>query len=622
MCGIVGVLGRSEESGKFAVQSMLPTIRHRGPDSQGTFSLGGLALGVNRLSIVDLNGGQQPIRSDRGNVIVMNGEIYNFRELREELSGRGHRFENFSDTEVVLKAYEEWGLHAPSHLNGMFAVAIFDQRKQKLVLFRDRMGKKPLYLRRDSLGFVQTFASELKAIIADPSHVGGPEIDQQSLFLYLGFRFIPGPATIWKGVSKLAPGSIVEVDLRSRQEESLSYWSLPSRTNEASEVNVSSESFDDLFLDSVRKRISSSDVPVGVLLSGGLDSASVAAAAVEVGARDTKCFSIRFEDSGSIDETAKARSVGEYLGLEVEVETVTRSDFFEFLPLHARMSDEPLADLSSIPMYFLTRRVAPEFKVALTGEGSDEVLAGYDFNRQIRRLRVLGLALKVRGNSQYLSQRLDGRQKSITAAGSRPTEVLRHFRPFISREFTCAELRDHWVGEQGLHSSEGLIESAYEQSTSTEILGAMQSVYLGDWLVEDLLMKSDKMSMANSVELRCPFLDFRLVEWSFRQKSSALIGRFPHFHTKRPLRDFARSRLPDSIVNQRKLGFPVPCYEWISEGYSSWAEERLLGDQRLAEFLSLESLVAHLRSPSIPTDRRQRLLWNLLILSYWFEAWL
>jgi len=578
-------------------------------------------MGVARLSVVDLVSGDQPIVTESGNAIVMNGEIYNYKDLRRQLILRGHRFSTTTDTEVVLRGYEAWGLEVFPKLNGMFALSIFDAARRKAVLARDRLGKKPLYLRKDAKGAPVSFASEIKALLADPTLDKRPEIDRQSVLFYLGFRYVPGPSTMWTGISKVEPGEILEFDLDSDACKSGLFWCIPTGGPTADRESLGSSQFDQIFLDSVRVRVESSDVPMAVLLSGGVDSACVAAAAVEVGAADTKCFSVKFDDPASVDETSKAAIVAKHLNLGLEIEYLTRDRFLNFLPAYATLSDEPLADLSAIPMNFLCRRVASEFKVALTGEGADEVLAGYDFNSQLRRLFVARFASDLADliNSAFGS-RFDpfgGRGRPSRGAVDLPRSLGMH----ISQDWRSSEIDLLWKGGPGMLSAEEFLDRSYSKFDGERDLGLMMRVYLRDWLVEDLLMKSDKMSMANSLELRCPFLDFRLVEWALSLEPHQLVGRFPHRDTKKPLREFARARLPVEIVTQQKFGFPVPCYRWDDNQFWKWAEDQIRNQVRLAELIDVDFALNFLRSGRGPSEYRMRLAWNLLILAQWFEAW-
>ena len=392
MCGIAGVIGGNVPDLDQVLETMLSTIEHRGPDDKGTWVVPGIGLGMQRLSIIDIADGHQPMISEAGNVIVFNGEIYNYRNLRDELIALGISLSSHSDTEVILRGYEVWGIEVIDRLVGMFAIALFDAKDRVLHLVRDRLGKKPLYYGPLMQGSAFGFASELKALhilLNDEKVV----LNEQSVLDYLAFRFVPGPNTIWKAFRKLPPGHRLVVNVDSLEIQETQYWKIEVTSNARQKTSPSQiqKQFDDLFLNAVQIRLEASDVPVGVLLSGGLDSSAVVAAAAELGHSALETFSIGFTDGGDFSELQYARTVADFLGTNHREVVLTQQEFLELLPKFVVMSDEPLGDLASIPLFKVCELAAQHVKVALTGEGADEVLGGYDFDKMAQLLNRIKL---------------------------------------------------------------------------------------------------------------------------------------------------------------------------------------------------------------------------------------
>jgi len=602
---------------------MTQALAHRGPDDEGRWADDRVALGVRRLSIIDLAGGHQPIVSPTGAVIAFNGEIYNYRQLREQLADQGYRFRTSSDTEVVLALYVTHGISAIERLAGMFAFCIYDPSEQRVHLVRDRLGVKPLYYHQSGSQLV--FASEIKAILAAMER--RPAIDRQALHDYLSLRYTPGPTTIWAGIQKLPPAHRLTFDVTSASAAQDRYWSAPFLSEDMDPQRDYPAEFEALLTAAVRKRLEAADVPVGVLLSGGLDSGALSAAAVEAGHRSFHTFSIGFEGDEVVDELPYARQVAAAIGSEHHEVRLGRTEFLDLLPQLVESTDEPLADLAAVPLFVVSRLAREHVKVALSGEGSDEVLAGYDLERLARRLDQMRQLARLRrpllraGSALLPSRRADYLRLLAREDWSGFARAQALHMTSVWPESEKAAL---WGESSTFRPTATLIRDWYRDCPSPHPLDQVQQVYCGSWLVEDLLMKADKMSMATSLEVRVPFLDHELVEWATRLPVSWKVGdRRGGYVSKRILREFAASRLPASIVQRPKQGFPVPAYRWLAGELGGWAEELVAGTSGpLLEFFApgpLRSEVMRARGGDLEAAHRT---WAVIVLHYWMERWL
>lgn len=630
MCGIVGVMGSfSREQCIDILRRMNAAIIHRGPDDEGIWAEDGFGFAMRRLSIIDLAGGHQPMwDQDSGLGVVFNGEIYNYRTLREQLLKQGHYFRTHSDTEVVLKTLAGSGLKGIHTWNGMFAVAAWNANEKKLVLIRDRVGVKPLYYFYDGTNFL--FASEIKAILA--SGLVSRSINRQALWDYLTFRFVPGPETIWTNIRKLAPGHFLEL-YSSAEPIETRYWKSDVHFHEESanhhtEDQLDSE-FAELFLDSVRLRLEASDVPVGVMLSGGLDSSAVAAAAIELGHRNFHTFSVGFEEGGYYSELPYARQVAEHLGANYHEVVIGQKEFLEMLPELVYYSDEPLADLACVPLLAVSRLAQQNVKVVLSGEGSDEILAGYDLDLSERRWNLVRNLQRV--PKPLLSLIAKGSRILPSTFGERTARIAElplakwnhRERPHITRYLDQEEKSLLWPNGDK-ENSERVLKDLYASAIATDPLQQVLSVYQKSWLVDDLLMKADKMSMAASVELRTPFLDYRLVEWANHQPNHVKIKRtgLRTYETKSILRRFCAKRLPREVLTRTKRGFPVPVNGWLQNGLSNWAKDILTGDDSriIRGFSSAAINDLMVRAEHGSGDAAGK-VWLLIVLEFWLETW-
>ena len=598
MCGIAGLLGYPDSSDvrRGIVERMGESIAHRGPDDRGHYVDEHVAIGLQRLSVIDLPGGHQPMATeDEAIHIVFNGEIYNYRDVRQQLMSAGETFRTRSDTEVILRQYRRHGLAGFAALNGMFAVAIWDRRSRALHLVRDRLGVKPLYYYWNGTTFA--FASEIKALLEIP---GVPrDVEPRAIWDYLTFRYIPAPRTVWRHIYKLQPGHRLSISAEAPSLPHIERWwdvPRPHQPDDMSDADAVA-SFGALFTDAVKLRMIA-DVPVGIMLSGGIDSSAVASVAVESHGRNLKTFSVAFADSPATDERSYARSVAQHLGTDHHEIEIGAEQFIDFLPRLVRFTDEPLADLASVPLYYVSQLARASVTVALSGEGADEILAGYDFDRWWVARQAAGAG--------------DVRQDPVP--------------PHMTNYMTSESKRALFHGGATYPDSLDVVRDRLDRAGPQHPLNQMLYLYCQDWLVEDLLMKADRMSMATSLELRTPFLDYRLVEWAARAPIAAKIGPDDtgRMTTKRVLRQFASGRLPEAIITRPKRGFPVPVYDWLGSSLKPYAEDLVLGrEARLPHWLCREplaTLVASGVAAEAPAHDRHR-LWNLIVLEHWFREW-
>jgi asparagine synthase (glutamine-hydrolysing) len=629
MCGIAGLMADvGSEDCRQIVSRMNAAMVHRGPDDEGLWSEDGFGFGMRRLSIIDLKGGHQPMWDKTSRIgIVYNGEIYNYRELRQSWGDKDEEWTTHSDTEVALKTFIRSGVDAVHAWNGMFAVALWDRMRRRLTLIRDRMGVKPLYYYWDGKTFL--FASEIKAILA--SGIAGRELSQQAVWDFLTYRYVPGPSTIWKNIYKLPPAHILQVETGSecRPER---YWTsdvVESAGQQEWDETSALQEFEELFKSSVNLRLVASDVPVGVFLSGGLDSSAIAAAAVELGHRKFHSFSVGYDNSPD-SELKYSRIVAEKLGVLNHEFILRESDFLTLLPEAVGHSDEPLADLTMVPLLGLSRMARNEVKVVLSGEGSDEVLGGYDLEESERRWSRIRTLQSFPKPLLKLSKALAG--KFLSAAKREAVERIatvpleewnRSDLPFISASWSEEEKKELWRLSSPLDSTR-ILKAEYASATSHDPLQQLLSVYQQSWLVEDLLMKADKVTMAASLEARTPFLDFRFVEWANRQPNQARTKRVRNgrYETKSILRSFCRTRLPREIIERPKKGFPVPTNEWLRTSLKSWAHDLLFGiESRVLSTFNDTTMQRCFNEAVGGNLNAAARIWNVIILELWLRNW-
>lgn len=608
MCGIAGFVLREGVAEHAAVRLMCDQIRHRGPDDEGYYVDGPCALGVRRLSVIDLDTGHQPISNEDGTVsVVLNGEIYNYRELRQDLIARGHRFRSNSDTEVLVHLYEDAAEADIAGLRGMFAFAIWDARRHELLLARDRFGKKPLYyaLLPDGLWF----GSELKCLRAALPQL---DLDREALQLYLQFGYIPEPATPYRQVLKLAPGGWLAFSFRGNHREGC-YWKLPPPGEQ--ELDESEEqaarSLRELFDESVRLRMIS-DVPFGAFLSGGLDSASVVASMALQSSAPVKTFSIGFEEA-AFNELPAAKLVARKYNT-AHHELIVRPDAVNLVSQLVRCFDEPFGDSSAIPTYIVSEFAAQHVKVVLTGDGGDELFCGYDsFFDADRARRFDRIPLVLRRALGALSDRLPYSTygKNYLQMMSRADPMDRYLDLAYSQHATCeALLQDEWK-----HQSKADVRSA--RSADIDILSRVLQFQATTQLTGDMLVKVDRMSMAHSIEVRCPLLDHKLAEFAMR---IPFAWNMKNGRGKQLLRAALADRLPPELLQLPKKGFAVPLANWFRGPLRSFLQDHLTGRSFLNRGIVSEPFLRRLLDEH---DRKRRdhnhVLWMLLMLELWFR---
>jgi asparagine synthase (glutamine-hydrolysing) len=607
VCGICGIASARGAVDRDRLASMSATLAHRGPDSEGSFLDGGVGLAARRLAIIDLEHGDQPLANEDGTcTVVQNGEIYNYAELTHELERRGHRFRTRSDTETIVHAYEQWGLDFADRLRGMFAVAIWDARERRLVLARDRFGIKPLYY-RDVDGEL-AFASELDAL--PPG-----EIDPAAVDAFLAFNSIPAPLSIFREIRKLPPGRLLvwqagEVELRRFARPG------PLAPREGEDEAALLEECRARLRDSVRAHLVS-DVPVGVLLSGGVDSGALAALAAEESREPVRTFSIGFEET-SFDELAGARTVARRYGTQHR-ELVLRPDAALLLPALASAFDEPFADSSALPTYLVAQLAAEDVKVALSGEGGDELFGGYyTYVADLLAERFGGLASRALPLVERLptsTRRVsfDYKAKRFARAAHLPPLERHHGWKEI---FTAAE-RTALTGRPAAWDPVSTLRERFAETEGHDLLTRLQDVDLGTYLVDDLLVKTDRASMAWSLEARVPFLDTVVSNFALSLPPSQ---RVRGLEKKRLLRRALEPLLPRQVVHGRKRGFSIPAAAWLRGELEPFARETLSPGTLDRQGLLQPAAVNRVLDDHV--DGRadlSRQLWSLLSLTLWYE---
>ncbi|MBI1893824.1 MAG: asparagine synthase (glutamine-hydrolyzing) [Candidatus Rokubacteria bacterium] len=620
MCGIAGVLRQDGKPvGEQLLRAMTSILAHRGPDGEGYLIRRPVGLGHRRLAIIDLVSGHQPMANEDGSVaLVFNGEIYNFRELRRELEVHGHVFRTTSDSEVILRAYEAYGVECLGRLRGMFAFAIWDGRRRRLFLARDRVGIKPLVYAWDGRRLL--FASELKAILQDPSVPR--DLDWEALRDYLTFSYIPSPRTIFRGIRKLAPASYLVLDLDRGEPEVRRYWDLQFLPDETRTEAEWVEGLRWRLQDSVRSHLVS-DVPIGAFLSGGMDSSTVVALMSQEVGEPVRTFSIGF-DEADFDELRYARAVARRYGTD-HYEFVVKPDALEAMPRLMWQFDEPFADSSAVPTYYVSKITREHVTVALSGDGGDENFAGY--GRYLQALRwherldhPLGAIARplFRLAASLLAPGARGRGY-LELLGSEPTE--RYFR-MVTYQRT-GTLRRLLTPDAQAHVAPivtpALFRQLVREGRASDYLATLQYLDVRTYLPEDILTKIDRTSMLVSLETRVPLLDHLLMEYVARMPSRL---KLRNGAGKAVLKGVMAEDLPSEILGRRKMGFGVPIGTWFRRELAGYARE-ILVDRRTRQrgLINAHAVEALLEEHRTGKRERSSQIWLLLCLEEWARRW-
>ncbi len=629
MCGITGWINLKQSDTRdhteAVLHSMCERIVHRGPNSEGVWMDDTVALGMRRLSVIDLHTGDQPVFSeDKSVVVMMNGELYNYREVRADLEKRGHKFVTKSDTEILPHLYEEYGEDLLDHLNGMFAFTLWDTRKKKLIIARDRFGEKPLYY--GVFDGKLLYASEPKAILAHPSVKA--ELNLDAMRHYLSYDYVPAPHSIYKGIYKLPAAHVLTVengDVKTRR-----YWNLTfSKNGHAPSLENAASELKDLLSDAVRMRLVA-DVPLGVLLSGGVDSSTIAAFATQHATETVKTFSIGFTED-SFDETKYARQVAAHLGTDHHEEILSVAKAAELISDIGTWLDEPMSDGSLIPTYLLARFVRKHVTVALGGDGGDELFAGYPmyYAHKVAKVYSSVPGFVRTGVIEPLVRSLPVSMKNLSfeykakrfVRASNYDTITRHHSWFGS--FTPDEQKN-LLTEHALNNSNGDIYAGardlLKRCDASSEIEQMQYLDMNFYMAEDILTKVDRASMAVSLETRAPFLDPRVGQFA---ASVPLDYKLRGSKGKHILKKSVEGLLPPAILHRSKKGFGIPIAEWLKTRLNPLMNDMLaparLKSQGLFESDYVQKLITE-HENGVASHHKQ--LWTMLVFQLWHDNFL
>jgi asparagine synthase (glutamine-hydrolysing) len=620
MCGIAGQFNysRGEPVDRDVVRRMARSIAHRGPDDEGFFIAGPIGLGFRRLSIIDLAGGHQPMSDAEETVwIIFNGEIYNYRELRAQLQSKGHQFRTNSDTEVIIHGYKEWNTDVLNHLNGMFGLAIWDVRNERLVVARDAMGIKLIYYR--IINGQLTFGSEIRAVLATEN--SKPEIDPVALNLFLRFRYTPSPLTIFQGIRKLAPGTMLVVeDGHCREERWYGYAPIP--FSNPKEDEEATRELLELYRAAVRRHLLS-DVPVGILLSGGLDSGLLLALMNEQGG-PWPAYTIGYGQNFADDELRDAAETATLLGARHVTVRLDQSEFERSLPKIVECLEEPIAASSIVPMYFVSQRARQDVKVALIGQGPDELFGGYKRHLGVRYGNWWrGLPTGLRSMVGFAVNGLPRNEMLKRGARSLGIENrlkrYQHVFSLAPAETIDGLFHDDALPEKPVHELVEYWRALLPQMEHTDELGGFQLLEIRSSLPDELLMYADKLSMAHSLEVRVPYLDRTVVEYVQRLDAGFKIRR----GTRKWLhRQVCQNYLPPRILQRKKRGFAVNVVdEWFHSSLKGELPELLLDRNSLMfALLKPESVRNLLEAHRSRRQDNHKLLFSLVMLEQWLRT--
>ncbi|WP_313998253.1 asparagine synthase (glutamine-hydrolyzing) [uncultured Paenibacillus sp.] len=614
MCGFVTIYNRNQVPVSTDIlQRMTDIIAHRGPDDEGIYTDGHIGLGFRRLSIIDIENGAQPLGNENRDVwLVFNGEIYNYRELREWLAGKGHVFHTKSDTEVILRLYEEVGTDCPNYLRGMFGFTIWDKKRQMLFAARDPFGIKPVYYSDTPYGYM--VGSEIKSLFA--SGKLDREVNEEALYHYLTFQYVPEPATMFQSVSKLAAGHYMII-----QEDTMTirpYYSVQFHPDETKSFSDLVEEARAVMADSVRIH-RNSDVPRGAFLSGGVDSSSLVGLLHRL--EPTKTFSVGFDMPG-YSELDEARKTAAYLGTDHHEIRISAQEYMDVLPSLVWHMDEPVADPSAVGLYFVSKIASQHVKVVFSGEGADEFFGGYNIYREPHSLRMLQqLPDGLRKMTGYLAELMPAGMKgrSFLQRGSQPLEERFYGNAKIFADPEKKEvLSASFIADGVYRPAQAVTAPFYRQAEAYDDVTKMQYIDIHTWLRGNILMKADKMSMANSLELRVPFVDKEVFKFAATIPTKYKVT--PEA-TKVLLREAMKEVVPPDVQNRRKLGFPVPTRVWLRNEWYDWAKA-LIETANVGKWINKAYALRLLEMHRDGKTDASRKLWTLLVFMLWHQIYI
>ena len=629
MCGIVGVVKPKVAIDLEMVKTMRDSFTYRGPDDSGLWSGNddSVVLGHRRLSIIDRshNGHQPMIDDTSGCVIVFNGEVFNYREIRKALIVKGYEFKTESDTEVILKAYLAFGDECVHQFNGMFAIAIWDPAKQQLIMFRDRLGIKPFYYHINEQGVNENsfmFASECKAIELALPHK--PKVLASLIDQYMSFGYVPGEYTLQEGIMRLLPGHRALYDFTSATFTTSSYWDIPFEEQEDKGFDYYLTEGKALLNDAIDLRLRS-DVPLGIFLSGGIDSSAVVGLLAERTQEQLQTYSVAFDFGKDFNETKYARMIAEKFNTNHHELMLKPETFRDFIPEYVRLMDEPVTESAAIALHFLSQMTTQDVTVVLSGEGSDEIFGGYDLYRYmlvIEKMRAVagsggaklfGLLSKLPGIKtskigkylQLASLPMEERYKGISTYDAR-----------IKEQLYTASFKKSLTESAVLKETTTFLSRLFSKKTK-DVLSRMLYFDTKTWLVDDLLIKADRMSMASSLELRVPFLDYRLVEFAARMPAKYKVHKG---QGKYLLKKMMEGLLPDEIIYRQKMGFPTPLKLMFQGELKDYSNSLLLNDKaKLNTYFDKNVIRKTLEEHQQGKKDHHRLIWQLVVLEEWLK---
>ncbi|MDQ3129212.1 MAG: asparagine synthase (glutamine-hydrolyzing) [Acidobacteriota bacterium] len=626
MCGIVGIINANSRVAKREIlEGMNKCIVHRGPDEDGFYVNGNAALAMRRLSIIDLAGGQQPIHNhDKTKWIVFNGEIYNYQKLREDLEKRGHRFYTNSDTEAIVHLYDEYGAECVQHLRGMFAFAIWDETDKSLFVARDRVGKKPLLYSHQPNGDL-IFGSEFQAVLAHPAITR--EVDYAAIDDYLSYLCVPAPQTAFKQIRKLEPAHWLR--WKNGEIETKRYW----QPDFSKKIKISVEEAEEetlrILRESTKLRMIS-EVPLGAFLSGGVDSSVVVALMAQESSQPVKTFSIGFEEQ-DFSELKYAKRVAEHVGAEYH-EFIVKPDALEILPTLVEHYGEPYADSSAIPTYYVAKETRKYVTVALNGDGGDESFAGYERHAAMRiaeiyhrlpkilRTALIEKTVNLIPTSEIQRSRIRDVKRFLQAASLPKTERYFRWMSTFNREAKKDLYTEQFSREISSNNPSRLLEQWFAKANGSGILDAVLLTDQMTYLPNDLLVKVDIASMANSLEARSPFLDHNVIEFAASLPENVKARRT---ETKSFLKKIAARLVPKEVVYRRKMGFGVPIGKWFRGEMKDYVREVLLSEKSLNRgIIKSEIIEKYVREHTSAERDHAFQLWTLLMLELWFERFI